>query len=95
LKISENLLSRALQECPNSGKLWGLAIEIEPAATRKAKSMDALKTLDNDSDIFIAVSKIFWGEKKPEKTRKWLKKAVALNKDNGDAWAHYFRFEHE
>ena len=68
---------------------------MEPSATRKAKSFDALKNIDNDSDIFVAVAKIFWQEKKPEKTRKWLKKAIALNKDNGDAWAHYFRFESE
>ena len=68
---------------------------MEPTATRKAKSFDALKILNNDSDIFLATAKIFWMEKKPEKTRKWLKKAVALNKDNGDAWAHLFKFENE
>ena len=24
-----------------------------------------------------------------------MKHAIALDKDNGDAWAHYFRFEYE
>jgi pre-mRNA-processing factor 6 len=88
-------LSRALQECPNSGRLWCQAIEIETVATRKTRSFDALKNIDNDSYLFIAIAKIFWPEKKPEKTRKWLKKAVAVNKDNGDAWACLYKFESE
>ena len=41
----------------------------------------------------MAIAKVFWQESKPTKTRAWLKKAIALNKDNGDAWAHLFRFE--
>jgi pre-mRNA-processing factor 6 len=66
---------------------------MEPAATRKTKSFDALKAVHDDSDLFVAVSKIFWGENKKEKTRKWLTKAITLNKDNGDAWAHLYKFE--
>jgi len=52
-----------------------------------------LSHLDNDSNIFVAIAKVFWQENKPTKTKAWLKKAIALNKDNGDAWAHLFRFE--
>lgn len=68
---------------------------MEPSATKKTKSFDALKAVGNDSDVCVALSKVFWTEKKKEKTRKWLDKAVALNKDNGDAWAHQYKFESE
>jgi hypothetical protein len=32
---------------------------------------------------------------KAEKIKKWIKNAVTVNKDNGDAWAHLLRFEFE
>jgi len=95
IKISQNLLSQALQKCPNSGKLWALQIELEPAATRKPQVNNALKANDKDSDLFLAIAKVFWVDRKPEKIRKWIKNAITLNQDNGDAWAHLLRFEME
>lgn len=95
MKISQNLLSQALQKCPSSGKLWALFIEHEPAATRKAQVMNALKANDNDSQLFVAVAKVFWVDRKGEKIRKWLSNAVKSNKDNGEAWAHLLRYEME
>lgn len=68
---------------------------MEPAATRKAQVMTALKSNDNDSDLFLAIAKVFWVERKAEKIRKWIKNAVTVNKDNGDAWAHLLRYEME
>lgn len=75
--------------------MWALKIEIEPAATRKAQSLAALDKVDNNSDLFIALAKIFWTERKAEKVKKWLKNAIAINKDNGDAWIHLIRYEME
>jgi pre-mRNA-processing factor 6 len=66
---------------------------MEPAATRKAQVMNALKSNDNDSDLFLAIAKVFWVERKAEKVKKWLRNAVTVNKDNGDAWAHLLRYE--
>jgi pre-mRNA-processing factor 6 len=57
--------------------------------------MTALKANDNDSDLFLAIAKVFWVERKAEKIRKWIKNAVTVNKDNGDAWAHLLRYEME
>ena len=57
--------------------------------------MSALKANDNDSDLFLAISKVFWVERKADKIRKWIKNAVTVNTDNGDAWAHLLRFELE
>ena len=57
--------------------------------------MNALKANDSDADLFLAIAKVFWVERKGEKIRKWLKNAVTVNKDNGDAWAHLLRYEME
>lgn len=94
-KISLNLLSQALQKCPTSGKLWSLQIELEQASKRKAQVTNALKANENDSDLFVAIAKVFWVERKAEKIKKWLRNAVTINKDNGDAWAHLYRYECE
>lgn len=57
--------------------------------------MNALKANDKDSDLFLAIAKVFWFERKAEKIKKWLDNAIALNNDNGDAWAHKLRYEFE
>ena len=72
-----------------------LQIELEPAATRKPQVNNALKANDKDSDLFLAIAKVFWVERKPEKIRKWIKNAITLNQDNGDAWGLLLRFEME
>jgi pre-mRNA-processing factor 6 len=57
--------------------------------------MNALRENDSDSDLFIAIAKVFWYERKSEKIKKWIQNAVTVNKDNGDAWAHLLRYEME
>lgn len=57
--------------------------------------MNALKNNDSDPDLFLAIAKVFWGERKGEKIKKWIKNAITINKDNGDAWAYYLRYEIE
>jgi pre-mRNA-processing factor 6 len=57
--------------------------------------MNALKANDNDSDLFVAIAKVFWVERKAEKVKKWLSNAITVDKDNGDAWAHMVRYEME
>ena len=68
---------------------------MEPGSTRKAQVMNALKANEKDSDLFLAIAKVFWVESKGEKIRKWIKNAVTVNKDNGDAWALLLRYEIE
>lgn len=86
-------MSRALQQCPDSGRLWALAIEIEPQATRLRKSTDAVTKLKNDAHIFLAIGKLFWAEQKKLKARKFLSRAVELDKDLADAWLYLIAFE--
>ena len=87
------MVSKALQECPLSGQLWVLAIELEPKHQKKAKALDALNKCDHDAHVMIAIAKIFIEEKMIEKARKWFEKATKINPDLGDAWAYYYKME--
>jgi len=91
-KIAQNLIAKGLQECPNSGILWAQSIDMENLAQRKAKSVEALKRCDNDPFVIVSVAKIFWADRKYDKTRTWFNRAITLNADYGDAWAYYYRF---
>eukprot|EP01062_Namystynia_karyoxenos_P078607 TRINITY_DN8125_c1_g1_i1.p1 TRINITY_DN8125_c1_g1~~TRINITY_DN8125_c1_g1_i1.p1 ORF type:complete len:965 (+),score=342.99 TRINITY_DN8125_c1_g1_i1:88-2982(+) len=91
--MAQQLLSKGLQECPDSGMLWTEAIEMEPGPSRRAKAVAALKKCERDASVICAVARIFWAERKIDMTRKWFTRAVALDKDFGDAWAFFFRFE--
>ncbi|GFS30001.1 pre-mRNA-processing factor 6 [Trichonephila inaurata madagascariensis] len=91
--IALNLMAKAMQECPNSGILWAEAIFLEPRPQRKTKSVDALKRCEHDPHVLLAVSKLFWTERKTNKAREWFNKTVKIDPDLGDAWAYYYKFE--
>ncbi|CBF79397.1 hypothetical protein AN7447.2 [Aspergillus nidulans FGSC A4] len=87
------LMARALQEVPSSGLLWSESIwHLEPRSQRKARSLEAIKKVDNDPILFITVARIFWGERRLEKAMTWFEKAIISNSDFGDAWAWYYKF---
>ncbi|OJJ57826.1 hypothetical protein ASPSYDRAFT_90025 [Aspergillus sydowii CBS 593.65] len=87
------LMAKALQEVPSSGLLWSESIwHLEPRAQRKARSLEAIKKVDNDPILFITVARIFWGERRLEKAMTWFEKAIVSNSDFGDAWAWYYKF---
>uniref|UniRef100_A0A0D9Y6D8 PRP1 splicing factor N-terminal domain-containing protein n=1 Tax=Oryza glumipatula TaxID=40148 RepID=A0A0D9Y6D8_9ORYZ len=92
-KEADALLAKALQECPTSGILWAAAIEMVPRPQRKAKSSDAIKRCDHDPHVIAAVAKLFWHDRKFDKARSWLNRAVTLAPDIGDFWALYYKFE--
>ena len=66
---------------------------MEPQATRMRKSTDAVNKNKNDPHIFLAIGKIFWAENKVHKARKFLQRAVELDKDLADAWLYLYTFE--
>jgi pre-mRNA-processing factor 6 len=86
-------LAKALQECPTSGLILAETIDMEPAASKKARSKEALKRNDKDPRVVAAVAKLFWQERKPDKARSWFARAAALDPDYGDALAYWFKFE--
>lgn len=91
--IANTLIAKALQECPNAGILWAEAIFLEPRFQRKTKSVDALKRCEHDPHVLLAVSKLFWCERKLQKCREWFNRTVKIEPDLGDAWAYFYKFE--
>ena len=69
-------------------KIWHL----EPRTQRKPRSLEAIKKVDNDPILFVAVARIFWGERRLEKAASWFEKAILLDSDLGDTWAWYYKF---
>ncbi|CAJ1956560.1 unnamed protein product [Sphenostylis stenocarpa] len=92
-KEADILMAKALQECPNSGILWAASIEMVPRPQRKTKSVDAIKKCDHDPHVIAAVAKLFWHDRKVDKARTWLNRAVTLAPDIGDFWALCYKFE--
>ena len=95
IKVATHLCSKALQAWPESGRLWSLAIELEPIKQRKSKALQAIKAWEQDPYVAISLAKQFWKEKKYDKTQRWLKRATGLNTDLGDAWGYLYKFELE
>ncbi|GLC38459.1 hypothetical protein PLESTB_001727900 [Pleodorina starrii] len=92
-KAADSTLAKALQDCPTSGLLWAEAISMAPRPARRTKATDALKRCDNDPHVVAAVAQLFWADRKVEKARSWFNRAVTLNPDIGDHWAHFYKFE--
>jgi len=91
--IAKTVLARALQECPTSGRLWALAIEMENKPQRKTRSVDAMKKCEHDPHVLLAVSRLFWSDRKVQKCRDWMARTVKLDPDFGDAWINFYKFE--
>merc|ERR1712000_561554 len=90
---AKSIMARALQEVPKSGILWVEQIwHLEPRTQRKPRSLEAIKKVDSDAALFIAVARIFWADRKLDKAQSWFEKALVLDSDNGDGWAWYYKF---
>lgn len=93
LPQAKMLMAKALQECPRSGLLWSEQIwHLEPRTQRRPRSLEAIKKVDNDPILFVAVARLFWAERKLEKAMNWFEKAIVLDADMGDTWAWYYKF---
>lgn len=88
-------MAKALQECPNSGLLLAETILTAPRVEQKSKSTVAIKRCPESPLVIAAVASLFASERKTEKARKWLERAVVLDPDLGDCWARYYAFELE
>eukprot|EP00939_MAST-03C_sp_MAST-3C-sp1_P003489 g3489.t1 len=88
-------LAKGLQECPSSGKLWSMEIEMAPKKQRQRRAADALQRCDNNVYVIAAVAKNFWRLKLFDKARKWFNRAASQSPKIGDLWAMWYRFELE
>jgi pre-mRNA-processing factor 6 len=94
-KLAESLMARALQECSNAGLLLAETILTAARVDKKSKSTVAIKRCPESPLVIAAVAMLFASERKTEKARKWLERAVLLDPDLGDSWARYYSFEME
>lgn len=67
----------------------------EVRQARRGKSLDAMKKVGEDPYILCTVARLFWAERKVEKARTWFVRSVKSNKDIGDTWAWWLKFELE
>ncbi|RSH81568.1 hypothetical protein EHS25_006190 [Saitozyma podzolica] len=95
MQQAKSLLARAMQECPASPLLWSMAIFMEQPQQRKGRSVDALKKAGEHPAVIVAVARLFWGERKIEKTRQWMQNAITADADYGDAWGWWLKFERQ
>ncbi|UJR30148.1 hypothetical protein I4U23_017688 [Adineta vaga] len=87
------MLARGMQECPAAGILWAEAIFMDSRPQRKSKSVDALKKCEHDPHVLMAVSKLFWSERRIDRAREWFNRTIKLETDIGDCWAAFYKFE--
>jgi pre-mRNA-processing factor 6 len=86
-------MALALQALPASGLLWAEKImHLEARTQRKARALEAIRRVDNDAHLFVAVARIFWAERKLDKAVGWFERAIVLDADLGDTWAWYYKF---
>ncbi len=91
--VAAALLARGLQSIPTSGALWAEDLLTCPKTAQKSKSADALQHCSNDARVVLAVARLFEQDRKTDKARKWMQRAVALQPKLGDAWAYLFALE--
>jgi hypothetical protein len=84
-----------MQECPTSPSLWSMAVFMEAPQQRKGKSVDALKKSNEHPIVIGAIARLFWAERKIEKTRQWMGNAITADPDWGDAWGWWLKFERQ
>jgi len=89
------MLSRALQECPASGLLWSMALWAEPRASRKTKSVDALRKTKDSPLVVCTVARVLWADRMIERARDWFGRATKTDPDLGDIWAWWLKFERQ
>jgi len=90
-----SVLWRGINACKSGicGSLWGALIEAEIPVQQKARSVDALRKCDQDSRVLLAVARLFWRQRKHEKVKVWLLRAISTDKQFGDAWGALLSFE--
>lgn len=90
---AKNLMATALRQMPRSGLLWSERIwHLEEQTKRKPLSLEAIKQVETDPQLFVSVARIFWGERKLDRAQTWFEKALLLDGDVGDSWAWYYKF---
>jgi pre-mRNA-processing factor 6 len=62
-----------------------MAIWSEARSQRKTRSVDALRKYEADLLVIRIIARLYWADRRIEKTRKWFEQAVSAGPDFGDA----------
>ncbi|KAG2393993.1 hypothetical protein C9374_003757 [Naegleria lovaniensis] len=79
----------------SSGILWSFTIPLEIVQKRKAAIANALKHCDRDPYVILQIALDFYRERRFEKAKEWLRKALTVDPTNGDLWIFLYRMELE
>jgi pre-mRNA-processing factor 6 len=72
-----------------------MSIWAEARPARKSRSADALKKCADNPLVICTVARLFWAERKIEKAREWFARAVKADRDVGDVWGWWLKFERQ
>nr|CAG4710051.1 unnamed protein product [Naegleria fowleri] len=75
------------------GVLWSFTIPLEIVQKRKAAIANALKHCDRDPYVILQIALDFYRERRFEKAKEWLRKALTVDPKNGDLWILLYRME--
>ena len=91
--MANQLLAKARQTLPGSGRIWAESIPTIPKIQRRVYISTALKEHEDDGYVILAAGKLFWSMRKNDRARVWLRRAVSKCPDLGDFWALLYVFE--
>ncbi|EFC49970.1 predicted protein [Naegleria gruberi] len=75
------------------GVLWSFTIPLEIVQKRKSSCANALKHCDRDIYVISQIALDFYRERKIDKAKEWLKKALTIDSTNGDMWIYLYKIE--
>lgn len=90
---ARGLVARGLQKHKQSGRLWALSVALEPRSGQKSRSADAIRACPQSAHVLLEVARYLWRSAKVDKARQWVRRAVEVDADFGDAWAAWLAFE--
>lgn len=89
-KLYQNLLAKALQDCPQGGAIYAEMLLNIPKAQYKARTMEALKKVPHSDVVLLAIARLFERSFIYRKAYKYYERALTVNPRLGDAYVYYF-----
>lgn len=93
VKAAKTILSRGLQNFPESGELWALEIKLSDPKQKMTRTSNALEKCKDSPYVLLEAAKIFFEIGKVHKARAWFENALKQCSWMGDIWIYYYRME--
>ena len=92
MSFARQLVTRALQACPKSGRIWSLHAQMSDKNSKNQIVIDSIVNCEHDPYAIMAVCRLFWSQNRPKKVDEWFEKGVKIDSDCGDMWALFYLF---